>query len=91
MYPRAHVVGFGRFVPFLEKREEIWLGHMTKTRITTENLQKQSDNTKNIKSFDYKTIADLLRTVTWSNNSNPTGVAKPDYRIPTFPQITKAV
>ena len=31
------------------------------------------------KIFDYTTIADRLRTVSWSNSSHPTGVVKPAY------------
>ena len=37
------------------------------------------------KNFDYTTISDRLRTVSWSNDSYPTGVVKPVYGIPTFP------
>ena len=36
-------------------------------------IQKRHQN------FDYTTIADRLRTVSWSNNSHPTGVVKPVY------------
>ena len=43
------------------------------------------------KNFDYLTIADRPRTLSWSNDSNQTGVAKPVYGIPTFPLTTKAV
>ena len=46
----------------------------------------QLDNTeKATKSFDYTTISDRLRIVSWSNDSYPTGVVKPVYGIPTFP------
>ena len=37
------------------------------------------------KNFDYTTISDRLRTVSWSNDSYPTGVVKLVYGIPTFP------
>ena len=43
------------------------------------------------KNFDYTTIADRLKMVSWGNDSNPTGVIKPVYGIPTFPLTTKAV
>ena len=43
------------------------------------------------KNFDYTTIADRLRTVSWGNNSLPTGVVKPVYKIPTFLLTAKAV
>ena len=62
---------------------------MTKAATPTEKSKKQRDNTN--KNFDYTTIADRLRTVSWGNNSNPTGVVKPVYGIPTFPLTTKAV
>ena len=57
-----------------EKKEEIWLSPMT--------TWQHKNATKN---FYYTTISDRLRTVSWSNNSYPTGVVKPVYRIPTFP------
>ena len=54
--------------------------------------KKQRDNIKNAtKSFDYTTIADRLRTVSWSNSSHPTGVVKPVYERSTFPLTATAV
>ena len=48
---------------------------MTKALTLTEMLKGQSDNTNNAtKLFDYTVIADRLRTVSWSNDSHPTGV-----------------
>ena len=47
-----------------------------KSKVTTQKLHKN---------FDYTTIADRLRTVSWSNNSHQTGVVKPVDGIPTFP------
>ena len=45
------------------------------------------------KNFDYTTIAERPRcmTVSWSNNSHPTGVAKPVYEHSTFPLTAIAV
>ena len=44
---------------------------------TTEKSKKQRDNTNNAtKNFDYTTIADWLRTVSWGNDSHPAGVVK---------------
>ena len=40
---------------------------------------------KHHQNFDYTTIADRLRTVSWSNSSYPTGVVKPVYERSTFP------
>ena len=50
------------------------------------------DNIKNAtKNFDYTTIADRLRTVSWSNRSYPTGVVKPVYERSTFPLTANVV
>ena len=55
---------------------------MTEALTPTEKSKKQRDNTKNAtKNFDYTTIADQLRTVSWGNDSNPAGVVKPVYGI----------
>ena len=65
---------------------------MTKAAIPTEKSKKQRDNTKNAtKNLDYTTIADRLRTVSWSNNCHHTGVVKPVYELLTFPLTAKAV
>ena len=75
-----------------EKKEEIWLSPMTKAPTPTEKSKTQHDNTKNAtKYFDYTTIADRLRTVSWGNSSHPTGVVKPVYERSTFPLTTTAV
>ena len=74
-----------------EKKKEIWLSPMTKPPIPTENLKIKGQHTNATKNFDYTTIADRLKTVSWSNDSHPTGVVKPVYRIPTVPLTTKAV
>ena len=50
---------------------------MTKADTPKDKPKKQRDNTKSHQNFDYTTIADRLRTVSWSNNSHPTGVIKP--------------
>ena len=65
---------------------------MTKSPTPTEKSKKQRDNNKKRQqNFDYTKMADGLRTVSWSNNSHPTGVVKPVYGIPTFPLTAKAV
>ena len=77
---------------FLREKEEILLSPMTEALTPTEKYKKQRDNTKNAtKNFDYTTIADRLRTVSWGNDSHPAGVVKPVYGIPTFPLTAKAV
>ena len=75
-----------------KEKEEIWLSPMTEALTLTEKSKKQRDNTKNAtKNFDYTTIADRLRTVSWGSDSHPAGVVKPVYGIPTFPLTAKAV
>ena len=66
---------------------------MTKAIIPSEKYPKSNVTTQKTqkKIFDYTTIADRLRTVSWSNDSHPTGVVKSVYGIPTFPLTTKAV
>ena len=52
----------------------------------------QRDNIKNVtKNFDYTTIVDRLRMVSWSNSSPSTGVVKPVYERSTFPLTATAV
>ena len=43
------------------------------------------------KNFDYTTIADRLRTVSWSNSSHSTVVVKPVYERLTCPLTATAV
>ena len=77
---------------FFEKKEEIWFSPVTKTPSPTEQSKKQMWQHKNAtKNFDYTTIADRLRTVSWSNSSHPTGVVKPVYERSTFPLTATAV
>ena len=52
---------------------------MTKTLIPIENLKTNGQHKNATKNFDYTTIADKLRTISWSNKNDPTGVAKPVY------------
>ena len=53
-----------------EKKKEIWLSPMTKTLTPTENPKTNGQHKIATKNFDYITIADRLRTVSWSNNSS---------------------
>ena len=77
---------------FQEKKEEIWLSPMTNAPTLTEKSKKQRDNIKNTtKNFDYTTIADQLRSVSWSNSSYQTGVVKPVYERSTFPLTATVV
>ena len=73
-------------------KEEIWLSPTIKAPTPTEKSKTQRDNTKNAtKNFDYTTITDRLRTVSWSNNSHPTGVVKTVYERSTFPLTATAM
>ena len=59
---------------------------------TNRKFNNQSQKNKNAtKNFDYRTIAKRLRTLSLSNNSNPTGVVKPVYGNQTFQLTAKAV
>ena len=58
---------------------------------TTENRKKQGDNTNATKNFDCTTIADLLRTVSWGNDSHPSAVVTQVNGIQTFPPTANAV
>ena len=57
-----------------EKKREIWFSPMTKNPMPTENSKTKGHAKNATKNFDYTTIADRLRTVSWSNNSHPTGI-----------------
>ena len=63
---------------FREKTEEIWHSPKTETPYINRKVQKATWQDKNsTKTFDYTTIVDRLRTVSWSNISHPTGMVKP--------------
>ena len=62
-----------------------------KTQIPTENSKTNGHHKNTTKNFDNTTIADRLRTVSWSNNSHPTGVVKSVYGYQIFPLTAKAV
>ena len=66
--------------------------HKRKSPYTHRQIQNATWQHKNAtKNFDYTTIADRFRTVSWSNDSHPTGIVKPVYEIPTFPLTATAV
>ena len=54
----------------------------------TENPKSNLITQKRHQNFDYTTIADRLRTVSWGNHSHTTGVVKPVNGIPTLPLTT---
>ena len=60
-----------------------------KNPYTQRTIQKATWQRKNAtKNFDYTTIANRLRTVSWSNSSHPTGVVKPVYERSTVIEIS---
>ena len=61
---------------------------MIKAPTPTEKSKKQRDNTK---TPPKSSITQRLRTVSWGNDSHPTGVVKPVYGIPTFSLTAKAL
>ena len=60
-----------------KKKEEISLSPMKRAPITTENPKSNATTHKCHQNLVYTTIADRLRTVSWSNNSHSTGVVTP--------------
>ena len=74
-----------------EKKKEIWPSPMTKPPIPTENSKTKGQHTQTPPktSITQRLRTDLGRSV--GVTSNPTGVVKPVYGIPTFPLTAKAV
>ena len=58
---------------YLKKKKPLRRQKTPKSKITTKN---------DTKIFDSTMIKDRLKTVSWSNDSHPTGVVKPVYGIP---------
>ena len=52
---------------YKKKKDEITLSPMTKAPIPSENKKVKRQHKDANKNFDYTTIADRLRTVSWSN------------------------
>ena len=77
--------------PIKEKKKEIWPSPMTKPPIPTENSKTKGQHTQRPPktSITQRLRTDLGRSV--GVTSNPTGVVKPVYGIPTFPLTAKAV
>ena len=63
---------------------------MTIAPTTLENQKSTSQHKNTNKNFDYTTIADRRRTVSWSNDSRPTDVVKSVYEGSTFPLTATA-
>ena len=63
-----------------KKREEIWRSHMTK------NPKQKTMHSQSIqKTLQNVTITDLLRAVSWRDNSHPTDVVNLKFNDQTFP------
>ena len=68
-----------------DKRRDLTQSY-NKSPYTDRKIQKATWQHKNAtKNFDYTIIADRLRTVSWGNDSHPTGVVKPVNGILTLP------
>ena len=53
-------------------------------------FNNQLTTKKHHQNFDYTTIADRLRTASWSNNNHPTGVVLNGLRVPNPPTNHKS-
>ena len=74
--------------------EDIWLSPMTKTPTKTEMSKRQNDNTNNAtKQFDYRAVADRLRTVSGSIYGHQTDVGNlvygPNFHTPCNSRVIK--
>ena len=77
---------------YREKKKEGDLTQCYDIKLYTNKIWKTNGQHKNVtKNFDNTTIADHLRTVSWSNYSHHIGVVKPVYGYSTFQLTTKAV
>ena len=58
-----------------EKKEDIWpsLNNMTKSPIPSENKSQEKTPRRHV-NFDYTTIVNRLKTVSWSKYRHQTGV-----------------
>ena len=72
-----------------EKKKEIWLSPISETPIPTENSKTKGQHKTATKNFDYTTIVDRLRTVSWSVNSHPTCVVRPGFKGTNLPTLRK--
>ena len=74
------------------KKEENLLCPITKPLNPKKNPKRNvTTEKKRHQNFDETTIANRLKTVSWSNNSHQTGVVKPIYGYPTFLLTTTVV
>ena len=63
---------------------------MTKTLIPTENSKTNRQHKNVTQNFHYTTIVDRLRTVSWSNKSQSTGVVNPGLKGTNLPTHRKS-
>ena len=76
-----------------DKKEEIWLSHMTKAPTCTEKQKQKApwQQTNTTKNVNYSTIAHRLKPVSCGSDFNTTGVVKPVNGILTLPLTTTFV
>ena len=58
---------------------------------TYTQIQKATWQQNATKNFDYTTITDRLKTVSWSNSSHPAGLVKSVYERSTLPLTAKVM
>ena len=75
-------------VTTIQKEKEGDLTQSWRNSLYQKIIQQPIDNAKTPPTTS---ITQRLWTVSWSNNSHPTGVVKPVYGYPTFPLTTTAV
>ena len=76
---------YGKPNDFKRNKNTIWLTSMKKPLHPQQTPKSKVTTQNRHQTFDYTTIADQLRTVSWSINSHPTDVVKLVYGIKTFP------
>ena len=84
---RALIKDTKRHQPLKVKKEEILLSPMTKAPTPTEMSKGKNDITNNAtKKFDYRAVADRLRTVSWRTMATQlvwlTWFISPTFRLP---------
>ena len=88
----TYIVHHILLVQLLREKGRVLTRSYDKSTYTHRKIKKATWHHKDVtKNFDYITIADRLRTFSWSNNSYPTGVVKPVYEHSTLPLTATAM
>ena len=91
-FRRWHWITVGTYLTLISgKKEYIWLSPMTKAPTPTEKSKKATRQHNNATiNFDYTTIANRLRAVSWSNDIHHAGMVEKRLRDPNFPTNCKS-